>query len=138
MLEKCFLPKITVYLWTFRTVLIFSAIAFFFIWQDFHLAAIFSAVLAGIIILYLLLFLKRYEITFLKDFLILKYGVIFSTTRILPLNKIIYVNIIKTPILKALGLNTLLIKTINGVLILPETDFKTAQKIRLKIEEKNI
>lgn len=138
MLEKCFLPKITVYLWTFRTVLIFSAIAFFFIWQNCHLAAIFSAVLAGIIILYLLLFFKRYEITFLKDFLILKYGVIFSTTRILPLNKIIYVNIIKTPILKALGLNILLIKTINGVLILPETDFKTAQKIRLKIEEKNI
>lgn len=134
--EKCFLPKITVCLWILRTVLIFSAIAFFFIRQKYYLAAIFSAVLAGIIILYLLLFFKRYEIAILKDFLILKYGVIFSTTRILPLNKIIYVNIIKTPILKALGLNVVLIKTINSFLILPETDFKTAQKIRVKIEEK--
>lgn len=136
--EKCFLPKITVYLWIFRTVLIFLAIAFFLFLLKLYYAAWFSLGLAVITVIYLLLFFKKYEISLLKDFLVIRYGVIFSVTRILPLNKIIYVKVLKTPVLKAFALDIIIIKTIKGVLILPELKCEESEKIKRKIEEKNL
>ena len=81
----------------------------------------------------LLLFFKKYEISLLKDFLVIRYGVIFSVTRILPLNKIIYVKVLKTPVLKAFALDVIIIKTIKGVLILPELKCEESEKIKRKI-----
>lgn len=136
--ENQFLPKITVVLWVLRTVLFFAASTIFFIVLKIYFVAVFLLISAGIITVYLLLFFKGYKLSLSGNFLKVENGIIFRTTRIIPFNKIIYLKTLKTPVLKAFGVRTVIIKTVNSTLVLPEMKTKKAEKLKENFEEKNL
>lgn len=136
--ENQFLPKITVVLWVLRTVLFFIVPTILFFVLKFYFIAVFLLLSAGIITIYLLLFLKGYKYEFRVNFLKVEYGLVFRTTRIIPFNKIICLKTLKTPILKVFGVRLVIIKTINSTLFLPEMETEKAEKIKAIFEEKNL
>ena len=136
--ENQFLPKITVVLWILRTIFLFTLSAFVFIILKIYFSVVFLLVSAGIITVYLLLFLKGYKIVFSDKFLKVEYGLIFRTTRIIPFNKIIYIKVLKTPILKAFGVSIVIIKSVNSTFVLPELETSQAEKLKAIFEEKNL
>jgi len=130
------LPNKTFLIWFLRFLFGFSLITFTLIYLDFFVAAYILAGIAGIALIYLLLFLLSYKIELRSKFLMIEKGIIFRITLLIPYKKIVYIKRLKTPLLKAFGLLGACIKTVNGTVFILEQEAEFISLLLKKIEEK--
>ena len=132
------LPKKTLYIWQIRLGVLGIMVAFVSIFVDLTVTVIAVTVFFAVDFLLLPLWYKSFEIGIDKGLLILSYGLIFRTTYLLPLSKVIYIKLYKTPLNRAFSLCFSVLKTVKGFLILPEMDDKDIKYIKQLIDgEKN-
>lgn len=138
MIKKEQTPKKTIVIWFLRFLFGFMLLTICFIGLKNYKAIYISAILAGIAFIYLLLFFITYKIELKDKSVVLEKGIIFRTTHIIPYKKIVYIKTAETALLKALGLGGVIIKTLNGVIFLPEQKSDFVKLITEKFREKNI
>lgn len=123
------LPMRTLFLWIFRALAICSVAVGLLMGSKLFLLAKICAITAGMVLIYLPLFLFSYKFGNSDKCLYIEYGIIFRTAYIIPFDKIIYVKLINTPVLRGLGLSMVIIKAIKAVLFLPEILSSSAEAI---------
>ena len=129
-------PNETLIVWIIRLSFGFSLLIFVFINLKIFEAAYILAGIAGIALIYLLLFLLSYKIELRSKFLMIEKGIIFRITLLIPYKKIVYIKRLKTPLLKAFGLLGACIKTVNGTVFILEQEAEFISLLLKKIEEK--
>ena len=125
----------TLLVWVLRLLFSFSLLISALIYFNFYVAVYILTSIAGIALIYLLLFFYTYKIEICKNFLRLEKGVIFRTTVIIPYKKIIFIKTLKTPLLKAFGLSAAFVKTINSTVFILEQKSEFLSDLLEKIED---
>lgn len=128
-------PNETLIVWIIRLSFGFSLLIFVFINLKIFEAAYILAGMAGIALIYLLFFFWGYKIELKSNFLQIEKGIIFRTTLIIPYEKIVYINRLKTPLTKAFGIFGGIIKTVNGTVFILEQTEELLLLLSQKIEE---
>ena len=120
------IPLRTLLLWQIRAALIWallSAICGFFCFtiKALFIVIIILAILFAIIIFwYLPKYYKLCEIQYINGAVVVKCGVIFRNTYILPFSRLIYTQCIVTPLSRIFGLTALTLKAARSRLYVPE------------------
>ena len=141
------LPKKTLRLWQIRTIainILFLLLAFYF--RAAYSFAIMLGVLVTIISLfcifwYLPRYIDSYKIRIDNGAVIINRGVFIKTTHIMPYSRMIYSQIIVTPIAKLMGLEAFSLKAARSSIIIPEllkSDAEAILKILGGRDEKGI
>ena len=130
---KISVPKLTKRLWQIRLgVLLFAlngVIAFFTVftlWMLIPISVLLSLE-ALFIFLYIPRFFRDYEIEVKDGAILVHYGVIIKTTRIMPYARLVYVGGYSTPLSRREGLTGISVKAARGVLFLPEIEEEKAK-----------
>lgn len=129
------LPKKTLWLWQIRvvmlTILLIAVCLYFVSLLRFLKIAAFVITLLGLIIVvwYLPVFFKSYELLFGNDAVIINYGVFIKFSHIMPYSRLIYAQSFATPLARALGVTSLSLKAARSRVIVPEINLSDAQKI---------
>lgn len=120
------LPRKTLILWQFRSLglgLLLTALSsyFYFKLKPFLIILLIIAIIFVIFtFVYLPLFFKSCKIRCSKDAIIIRQGVIFKKTHILPFSRLIYTQTVTTPIARLLGLRAITLKAARNILFVPE------------------
>lgn len=136
MIKNGQLPTKTLLIWILRVLFGFSLLISAFTGFKIYKAVYISVVIAGIVLIYLLLFFKGYKFEFRDTVFILEKGVIIKTTLIIPYKKIIHIKTLQSPLLKALRVYLPILKTVNGQVFLFENDKVFVECLFERIEEK--
>ena len=134
MQREAYLKRLVI-LWRIRLALFclpFLIIAFF-ISKEVFLAAFIGALL--IIAVFVPLYFKKCKLSLSDNLLIFENGIIFKTTRVIPYEKIILMKCVKTPLSYRFGLVLVIIRTVGGVIILPELDHNSFKELKSRVEE---
>lgn len=134
-MEVKVLPKKTLLLWQIRMV----AINLFFLLLAFYFRAAYSfAITLGVavtiislfcIFWYLPRYIASYKIRIDNGAVIINRGVFVKTTHIMPYSRMIYIQIIITPIAKIMGLEAFSLKAARSSIIIPEMLKSDAKEI---------
>lgn len=137
------LPKKTLLLWQIRTVFI----NLFFILLSFYFRAAYSfalslAVAVTVICLFLIVwylprYIASYKIRIQEDAVIINRGVFIKTTHIMPYSRMIYSQIIITPLAKLMGLEAFSLKAARSSIMIPEMLKSDAKDILLSLGGSN-
>lgn len=122
------LPKATLLLWQLRLgviLLIFdilvAAFSVFTFWMLFPVA-LFIALEAVYVFVYLPKYFASYKIVVKNESIIVSYGVLIQTTKIMPYARLVYIGSYATVLCKRLRLTGLSLRAARSVLFLPELD----------------
>lgn len=134
------LPRKTLILWQFRSLclgLLLTALSsyFYFKLKPFLILLLIIAVIFIIFtFVYLPLFFKSCKIRCSNEAVILKQGVIFKNTHILPFSRLIYTQTVTTPIARLLGLTAITLKAARNLLFVPELSVIDAKAFLAELE----
>ena len=134
------LPRKTLILWQCRSVAIGLLLAllsgyFYFRLKPFLIVLLIIAILFILFtFLYLPLFFKSCKIRCTNDAVIIRQGVIFKNTHILPFSRLIYTQTITSPIARLLKLKAITLKAARNVLIVPELCDEDANSLIAELE----
>ena len=134
------LPRKTLILWQFRSLclgLLLTALSsyFYFKLKPFLILLLIIAVIFIIFtFVYLPLFFKSCKIRCSNEAVILKQGVIFKNTHILPFSRLIYTQTVTTPIARLLGLRAITLKAARNLLFVPELSVSDAKAFLDELE----
>ncbi len=134
------LPRKTLILWQFRSLclgLLLTALSsyFYFKLKPFLILLLIIAVIFIIFtFVYLPLFFKSCKIRCSNEAVILKRGVIFENTHILPFSRLIYTQTVTTPIARLLGLRAITLKAARNLLFVPELSVSDAKAFLAELE----
>lgn len=129
------LPKKTLWLWQIRVVMLTAIlIGLCFYFAPFSsivkivvfIIAIFGAIM---VIWYLPVLFKSYEILFGKEAIIINYGVFIKFSHIMPYTRLIYAQSFATPMARLFGVTALSFKAARSRIIVPEINISDAEKI---------
>lgn len=129
------IPLKALFLWQIRAALIWvllSAVCGFFCFTIrplLILIAVLTVLFAIIIFLYLPKYYKLCKIEYLNGAVVVKNGVIFRNTHILPFSRLIYTQTIVTPLAKAFGLTSITLKAARSRLYIPEITESDAKEL---------
>ena len=125
---KISVPKVTKTLWQVRIALALLVIngvivflSVFTLWMLMPVVVL-LALEALFIFLYIPKFFRSYKIEVHDGAIIVHYGVILKTTRIMPFARLVYLGGYSTPISRKKGLIGISIRAARGVLFLPEIE----------------
>jgi membrane protein YdbS with pleckstrin-like domain len=128
------LPKKTLLLWQIRVVmltcvLLGSCLYFKDIIPFLSLVVVIVAAL-GIVItfIYLPIFLKKFEILFKNEAIVINYGVFIKFSHIMPYPRLIYAQTFATPLASFFGVTALSLKAARSRIIIPEIPKDLAQR----------
>lgn len=133
------LPKKTLLLWRIRIVfvnLFFILLAYYFrVAYSFAISLAIAVTIISLILIfwYLPRYIKSYKIRIQNDAVIINRGVIIKTTHIMPYSRMIYSQIIITPLAKLMGLEAFSLKAARSGIFIPEMLKSDAKDIRLSL-----
>ena len=134
-------PQTTKRLWQLRLglalLIIDGIIAFFTLFTFWMLipVGVLLTLEALFIFFYVPRFFKSYEIEIKDGAILVHYGVIIKTTRIMPYARLVYVGGYSTPVSRRLKLMGISIKAARGVLFLPEIALEKAKMLFNAVSE---
>ena len=129
------LPKKTLWLWQIRVVMltaILNGLCFYFVpFPNILKIAVFIIAILGVIMViwYLPVLFKSYEILFGNEAIIINYGVFIKFSHIMPYTRLIYAQSFATPMARLFGVTALSFKAARSRIIVPEINLSDAEKI---------
>lgn len=129
------LPKKTLWLWQIRVVMltaILIGLCFYFVpFPNILKIAVFIIAILGVIMViwYLPVLFKSYEILFGNEAIIINYGVFIKFSHIMPYTRLIYAQSFATPLARLFGVTALSFKAARSRIIVPELNLSDAEKI---------
>ena len=126
------LPRKTLILWQCRSLAIGILLAllcsyFYFELKPFLIVLLIIAILFVLFtFLYLPLYFKSCKIRRTRDAVIIRSGVIFKNSHILPFSRLIYTQTLVTPLAKILKLKAITLKAARSTIIVPEMSAEDA------------
>ena len=133
------LPKRTLLLWQIRvtviTLIILGVLTYFCRGYGWYISSAVGlvALWAAQVIWYLPLLFKSYIIKYINGAVIIELGVIFKTTHIMPYSRLIYSQIINTPLARIMGLSAISLKAARSRVIIPEMNTAEVEGFALKL-----
>ncbi len=135
------LPRKTLILWQCRSVaigLLLTALCYYFYFKlkPFVIALIIIAILfIFFTFLYLPLYFRSCKIRRVNDAVIVRRGVFFKNTHILPFSRLIYAQTVTSPIARLMGLKAITLKAARNSLIVPELSIEDADLLVCELED---
>ena len=129
------LPKKTLWLWQIRVVMltaILIGLCFHFVpFPNILKIAVFIIAILGVIMViwYLPVLFKSYEILFGNEAIIINYGVFIKFSHIMPYTRLIYAQSFATPLARLFGVTALSFKAARSRIIVPEINLSDAEMI---------
>jgi membrane protein YdbS with pleckstrin-like domain len=129
------MPRKTLHLWQFRVAaigLLLSALCGYFYFKLKPFLIIIIAIFVAFLVVtfwYLPAFFKGCSVKRSNDAVIVKWGVIFKNTHILPFSRLIYAQSLTTPLARALGLKGLTLKAARQSIFIPELQLADADEL---------
>lgn len=123
-----YLPKKTCLLWQLRIILAFAclcaAVSFFSRFTLWFLlpASIIAAIGLVFCFVYVPFYFKSYKILVDEYSIIIKKGVVFKTTNIMPYPRLVFAQSFTTPLSSAMKLKCVMLKAARGWILIPEID----------------
>ncbi|MEG0229401.1 MAG: PH domain-containing protein [Oscillospiraceae bacterium] len=125
-----------IFIWSIRYMLISLSVLFVVILslsfsQIASLITLISfIIITGIVILVIFpLRYKKLSFSYDREFVIFKFGILFSYTSIMETKNVKYVTIISTPLMLLFGLRTVVLKAAGARIIIPQVKKEEAEKI---------
>lgn len=134
-MERKTLPKRTFFLWQLRCLIIgaFLIVICLFFSKQFNFlnsVAIGIAIITlTMIVLYIPMFFKSYEIKLKGEAIIINYGVFIKIKHIMPYSRLVYAQSFATPLARLLKVSTLTLKAARGWILIPEIESTAAKEV---------
>ena len=134
------LPRKTLILWQCRSLAIGILLAllcsyFYFELKPFLIVLLIIAILFVLFtFLYLPLYFKSCKIRRTRDAVIIRSGVIFKNSHILPFSRLIYTQTVTSPVARLMGLKAITLKAARKSLLVPELSCEDADLLVYELE----
>lgn len=134
-MKRRFLPKRTLLLWQIRVVMLTALIITVCLWYSGALPLLtivawsLGAIGLLVVVWYLPMFFKSFEMLLQGEAIIINYGVFIKFSHVMPYSRLIYAQTFATPIARAMGLTALSLKAARSRVIIPEVLLSEAMKV---------